>query len=821
MDINSIKLGKGIQKKNQKDVNQEKPVVVVDDRSSADRTAAEKIRSKAISYYAAAMLGLTGAGLTSCGDITQEQINNNDNSETLKLLQQMMSIQQELLEIQKQVLEQLQQNSSDNKELIDLNKQLIEQNNQILEILTQIGADVNQISSAIYKIQALLEETNANDAEFLNKIQEIIDQQISDSEKLEQILEANKEQNKMLTNLTTLISTVGGDLSETLKAFYEEYKNARAEDEDDKNAHSEMLENIYNALITSNEISTENNKAIKDLYNQMVAGQISESEMLGKITQLLESIDSKLDGLKDAITNMGTGNEELAAILQAFYEDYKSGTITSNALLSKILEALDKANENNGDIAGKLDKISQQIADGSISLGEALGQITDILNSINNNTAAILDKIGQISGQIDKLSGQLQVNHDESMDMLANINNGVGSIDQKLDNVIANQEIANQKLTEISQKSDEMIAQLSQINDKTITIDQMKELLGPMFETIYNKMDNIAGNQIDIDEIKNAIAENKTDLTKTNALIETLTTVVQKLNLGDGMTEELKLITQAIKDFQAQSGANDAEQIKGLQDILAELAQIKTNQTTQTDVLNAILDAAKQIKDNQDKFMTTATTFGNKLFEELNKISSNMIDKNAFEVYADSYREQLAKAEQTRQEQLAVLQAILENQGAANGGLTIEELKEIIPDYNDILNQISEQIGNLVTKVDLIDFGNNNKVDLTKTNALIETLTTVVQKLPIGGGSSSSGNSEELKTIAQAVSQILDQINSKNSPSTDQMNQLIDAVNKIVENTTASTEQPDTRMAYASNDRTYKVSLFEIQKAYEQSMHNA
>lgn len=813
MDINSIKFGKGIHSKKEEKAKKEEPVVV-DKKTEQERTALEKIRSKAISSYAAAMLGLGTMGtasLTSCAEQDVTVTDDGTQAEMLKVLQQLLKVVQGQSTLIQQAIELLEQNGSDNKELIALNKQLLAQSQQIMAILQGIGSDVSNIESALYQIVSIIQDSNSHDDEFLNLINQILNGQGTTNEKLEQILEANREQNEMLVNLTTLIGSVGDELSETLKNFYNDYKEGQA-------SHSEMLNNIYQELIHSNELSSENIAEIKKLYELVQNGQMSEAEMLGKITQLLESIDGKLDGLMDVINDMGTGNKELAEILTSFYNDYKSGTITTNGLLTKIMQAIENANQNDGAVLAELQKISQQIEDGSISLSQALGQITSLLESINTNTAGILEQVTNISGQIDRLSTQLQNNHDESMDILSSLNNHAGSIDSKLDQVISNQQQANKTLTDLSTKTDEVISKLAQISDKTITVDQMKEILGPMFDVIAGKLDNISGGQISIEEIENALAENKTDLTQTNALIETLTTVVQNLDLNSGMTAELQAITQAIKDFQSQNHEDSDAQLNGLREILAELAQIKTNQTSQTDVLNAILEAAGQIKDNQDQFMASATTFGTQLFEELNKISSNMIDKNAFATYADDYREQLAQAEQTRQEQLAVLQAILENQGQADGGMTIEELKQIIPDYSEILNEISDKIGDLVTKVDLIDYGNNHKVDLTQTNALIETLTTVVQNLPIGGGTSGGSlNSDALNQINQTVSQILSAINRQDTPSSDQIEKLIEAVNVIVANTGNS--NPGTIADAGSRVKgTYVITPYDIQKAYEKNM---
>ena len=145
-----------------------------------------------------------------------------------------------------------------------------------------------------------------------------------------------------------------------------------------------------------------------------------------------------------------------------------------------------------------------------------------------------------------------------------------------------------------------------------------------------------------------------------------------------------------------------------------------------------------------------------------------MVNKTTLQVYLDSYTEYLQKAEQARQQQFEILQAILTNMGKGDSGMTVDELKEIIPDYTDILNEISDKIGNLVTTADLEAYFENSTVDLTRTNALLETLVSLVSGLDTSGVNSSKLNS--------TLNEILNEVKSKKAPSEDQIQTLIDLV---------------------------------------------
>ncbi len=201
--------------------------------------------------------------------------------------------------------------------------------------------------------------------------------------------------------------------------------------------------------------------------------------------------------------------------------------------------------------------------------------------------------------------------------------------------------------------------------------------------------------------------------------------------------------------------------------------------------------------------MATAKIFGTKLFEELNKLGTNMLDKNSFNVFAESYKEQLVKAEQTRQEQKVILQAILENMGKDNGGggVNVDELIAKLPNYTDLLKEISEKIGKVITSSDLENFFIKTQPDLTKTNNLIETLTTVVQSLNTSGGGSSGLTTQILEAIKTTTNQILSAINKGQLADEAQLKELLAALGKIETNTKPTTQTKSLAQAQKDFDR--------------------
>ena len=755
-----------------------------------EKTLMAKIRDSALAGYVLGLMKVTGAtlgagvaagSLTSCVD--QEQTVDLDMTQILEKLDAMMKLQQQQIANQQEMLNYLKEMNSDNKQLIKLVQDIIAQNQEITSIISSIDGTTASIESAMYRIVALLEQANSNDQEFLAKLDAIIAGQGDAADKLDQIIQANNEQNQTLINMEKLLESLDNtnkNLYNTVLDFYNDYKKGDS-------TKSEMLENILNEIKNNGSISSDILAAINNLSQKFESGQITESEMLAQIIELLSSIDGKLDNLKDAVDQIKSEFPDLAGKIDEFIQKYQEGELTEHALLSAILNELKNSTAGDTELNAKLDAILNAINQGQLTAGEALDQIIGLLGQIESNTSAILDAINNLTDEVGKLNANFENNQQAIIDGLGDINDGIGSINSKLDKVIANQEKNNETTLEISQKMDEIYAKLEQLNDKTLTIDQVQDMFGPMYEEIKEYLGNISGNQITVGDLEAALEAHKTDLTTTNGLIETLTEVVKNLNLNGGNTEALDAIAKAIREFQSQSNSNDQQVITNLQELLSKIATMQGS-------LDAIVTTGNAIKDQFDAAMSSATTYGTKLLDEISKISNNMVNKTAFETYADSYTEYLQKAEQQRQQQLNILSAIFDNMGKGNGGsLTIEQLKEIIPDYTDILNEIKDALGDMITKDEVLAFF--QKTDLSTTNGLIETLTEIVKNKPTGnGGSSSSADTQELEKL---LGEIRDLIKSQNIPTESQWKELIDLIKNINTNTTPS-QSPSTRSAGAN-----------------------
>ena len=781
MAIDSISFGKGLFKRANKKENENKNVQIPEQLSKNDRASL-----KGIAPYLAAALLMTGS-LASCVQQDTDVTVNTD--EMMKLLQEMLKAQNETNKYMQQVMELLQNNNTQNADMIKLLQDIMKQNQEITSILTSIGSDVSQIASAVLKISALMEESNKNDQELLNKIDIIIAGQGSDSDKLQQLIDLNTEQNKWLTNIFGLIETLQGsnsDLADVIKNFYNDYKNDMNDFKNNDKDHTELMNKILNTLLSSNEISSDILAQIKQIQQ---SGQ-ADSAKLDAIIKLLESIDQKLGKIEAAVSNiegnMTVNGEKLSDLMQQLINDHKEGKLQDKEMMQQMIDlmnrSIDDNNENNGAILKFLAEISEKITNGQMDYEEGFDKIADILNQINGNLTDIKAEVAKIAPQIEKLINQSEENHNETLDMLSKLFDKTSSIDNKLTQIEQNQQEGNKTLVDISQKLDEANSSLNQINSKMITIDQLKDMFGPMFNEIIDKLEIIGGNQIDIDQLEEVLAKYQTDLTKTNGLIENLTAVVKDLNLSVDMGPEFQKVIDAINDFKNQEAASAEEQMQAYRDIMEQISKLNNS----VDALGA---TANSISNDLKAHMNNATTFGTKMVDAMEQVIKGQADsKAAMETYANEYKAYLVQAEQDRMQQIALLQAIVDKEvGGNGGGLKKEELEDVlsnmninIPDYADILQEISDKIGKVITSDDLQNFFIKTQPDLTKTNALIENLTAVLKdkNFTITGDLS-----VEMTEVENLLGKVYDLINNQQTPTNDQIKALISLATQIAENT--------------------------------------
>ena len=685
MTIDKINLGKVYNKGNESK-KQEKQIPVYENKDQ--QTVLAQLRGAAAAKYLATMMGVLAAtgSLTSCIESNSSSYAESENEAMMKMLQAIVDALNAQTDVLNKILVEAKQNNADNKILIDIaNKQLAE-SQQISKICLDVSNDVKDIKTATYEIRDILAAANENDEEFLAKLDIIIDSNLSDSEKLQQLIDLNTEQNAWLVNIATLIGDLkaeGSDLGDKFEKFYNDYTTNSAEFKDNDKDHTTLMQLIYAEL----QKNTADNAELKTKLDVIIASGASDSEKLAELIKLVGSIDMKMD--------------------------------------------------------------------------------------------IVIDKIGELATEVADLKTVISVNNDAILDELIKGN-------AKSDEVIALIKENNQATIKTAQNTDEIIAKMNQFGDKFFSLDELKDILGPMFKEVVDKIPpaGLTGSEL------SAILEGyKTDLTKTNSLIENLTAVVKNLNFGSGSgitPEQFQELTDAIEAFRQQEAKNDAEALKAYQDIMDKIAGLEGG-------VQAMADAMNTANANYNKFAEAAKIYGDEFISYLQALRKGQdVEIETLEAYGQRANDAAVQAQQARNEQIVLLQAILNKEvGSNGGGLTKEELEEVLAglgldpkDYSTVLAEIRDAIGNVITSDDLQNFYLKTQPDLTKTNALIETLIDVLKNKNFSVTGDVNVN---MKDVESLLGQIYDLMAQGKSPTSDQIAALQDAVNQIVANTGSTT----------------------------------
>ena len=776
MAIEGLRKLFGIKKSEKK--AEKKPQIPEVKTEKTETKSGKKINGATLASAMAAALLIPTA--TSCVD--QDQYVDLPNFDSWRAEQQ--QYQKQVLELLQQLVQLMNTNNDQNKEYFE---KLLNSNTQIISILSSMQGDLSDIKNALSSIQIIMQDMYQNDEELLNKIDVIINGQGSDQEKLDQLIELNKEQNEWLSKIVELQQTtadINQGISDKIDKYFQQYLEGQS-------SHTELMNQIIAEIKNNGNISQD----ISNKIDQILNGGGADSAKLDQIIDLLESIDSKLGSLLQEVTELGdnfvsSDGEKLGDILADLVQKFEDHSITSNALAAEILNELKQSNINDEAIMNKIDSILEQLQNQEISDKEALDQITDILSQMNEKLSTALASLAEISTKLDNLYNQNEENRNETYEMLANINNGIGNIDQKMDDIINNQKTGNQISLDILDKIDEAVAQLEQINSKTVTIDQLKEMFGPMFDQIIAQLGDISDGQIDIDQIIEIAESMKPDLTLTNALLETINTTIQNKNFTGEFSDQLNDIADMMNQILGEIQSGNMTEAEGLAQILERLASMEGS-------LEAIQAAADEINNNFQTFMGQAQNYGQKWTEQFQQLIDGQVNKEMFQAYTDLFTQTAEQAQQAQQERLLAIQAAIENLSGGNGAIDIDELISKLPNYSDILNDIRNAMGDLVTKEDLDKYGQDHSVDLTTTNALLETINTTIQNKNFtvsGGGSGST----DLAEVISAINRIYDNLSNAQFPTREQVQVLLDYVNEIAANTSPD---PSNRSALAASTR--------------------
>lgn len=702
MDIEKISLGKisRSKRKTETETNKKPEIVETEGLTKEEKTALEKIRNKAWIAYAAALMGASTA-MTSCVNQDQSTVVDFNMDEFKKMFQQ-------LIDLQQQILEQIKANGDQNSQE---NQQIIEQLKKINEELNNIFNGIVDIKEGIVNITNLIKEANSNDDEFLAKIDEIINNQNSDSEKLQQILEENQKQNAWLANIAPYIESIANlsqETANTLKEFYEAYKQGEI-------THSEFMQKLLDAVKENNSISSDILAKIDDLQNAMESGNITEAELLQKIADLLASIDNKMSQVIDRL----------------------------NEINGNILNISDKMDKNHQETIEKLENIGTTIQNGfEINQGQ-MDELIQLNKEGNNNTTQLLVE----------------------MENLKNILNQI----KENDGDLAIQEL----------------------------IIKYGDLMGEKFDAVIDKLGN--GVKIEnIDDIINAINNAKPDLSKIQEQMGTIIVLLQRAQTSGITSADLQPIVEGLKNLQESNEQGTAAVNTNLAQILADLAEIKG-------MLPVLVETTGEILDAVNKYGTASQVSFETLANGMTDLINGQVKPDQVNTMYETLLANMNQAQASRNQTVTLLQAILDNQGKGESGMTQEELADVI-NNSTILGDIKDLLSDLnvdrVTNETLNQAITTNKTDLSKIQEQLGTVIVLLQRTQSGNVTVDTSKLEA--SIYELVDVVTNQGVTSNTAMKDISDKLQALIDKLNEEVPSEPSEQMVRLAKNSDTIFYE-----------------
>lgn len=403
---------------------------------------------------------------------------------------------------------------------------------QLQDIIDQINDGNTKIETIQYLIEQLLKEVAANgdtQVDILAMLQEIQNSNISEGEKLVQMLELLKNIDTNIENIYNVINEIkdsfGDDqgIKDALDALIKLVQEGNAKQDVTNKMLSKLLEMMQNGVSKDDikaiiEAISQNGDKI-DAVNQFLNKiQNQDLEFQEKILAVLADLGtSSVDVMNQILTAIGGNGEKLDAIAQLLAKidnNVEKYGEEGKELGNKILEAINKLGV---DISGQLTQILDVINSDADTGKNIESLLQKVLEKMDSNTKDIIDAITNIKvgdgGNVDLSSLEKMLS--ELLQLTSKNNSLLESIDGKMDVINLTIERAKEEiLAKMDQNDANTTAILKALNEfKNISDANSKKILAKM-DTIINVLNNIKDSTYDdtalmakLDEILAAIKD--------------------------------------------------------------------------------------------------------------------------------------------------------------------------------------------------------------------------------------------------------------------------------------------------------------------------
>ena len=672
------------------------------------------------------------------------------------------------------------------------------------------------------------------------------------NEKLDNIsstMDARFEGVKETLNGTTsdIGQNIGGKISEAVDVINQ--NNVRVT-ENLENLSSVLEERLSNVRESLNETSNGMNSvientgaAIKDninvLNDNIIAGNDRVNEKLDNITSAL---DEKFTSAGDALTHTSDGLQSVVETTGSLLKE------NINLLNENISERNDKVNEKLDGISSAMDEKFANTAD-SLSAaaqtlqtvvettGSELKENVDLLNAnISERNDKVNEKLDGISSAMDEkfagVSEAMTLGTDGLHTVVATTGSEInGNINLINENIIARNEIVNEKLDNITSAIDEKFTGAAETLVQTS--DGLNNVIENTGAEIQNRVNTVnenltsTGVQINekLDNVTSIVSENLNSvsefLTQTS---ESLNTFIDTTNVG--VQDKVNLVNETL----AVNNEKLNEKFDNFTaDVDAKLNSVSgTLNLTSNAISSAISSTEANLMSSLNTVSDTIVSSRNDISHEIQNINTSILESigNIFQntdntphdldekldAVTASFKEQLQSVDESISAHTANLNAVSENVNTSiqNGINTLsEELKtnsdaigEKLDDVtsaintqltsvNDTLNTATETLTTKVENMtgDLLEqLQNANEkivVDTTDINAAISdmnlTMKDSLENINTVLSTNVTGISEKTENIESVLREQLGAVNSALADNIEHINSLLGDVNSTVE----------------------------------------
>ena len=385
-----------------------------------------------------------------------------------------------------------------------------------------------------------------------------------------------------------------------------------------------------------------------------------------------------MNDILTTITDMKNSAPEFAEQVSEWFNEVitaiKNGTEVNSEGFAAVLDILKSIqSSNNANATAILDTIKAMWED--IAAGN-----TEILNAIKDLSTLGAANNKELMEFIQGLYDNSQISADERTDKVVDAINSVGQMIAKLENTV--QSVGNSILDSLTGIGSQLEALLKAYQEGNATTQDVLSQL----RTIINALNEGNG-------IGNVTNELLTELlAKADEIINQGGEFIDYTEVLNQILDAINSVATGVNEIKLSMGENNAE-------IVAALEEIINNQNVQTEALNKF---AAESTANQQKLIDQ----GNTIIEQLDKIGADLGQG------ISTIIEKLKDSDAKLAAELAALVDAL--------GLKMDD------NAQDIVNAIKGLEGNLTAIEDaiknLIQITDDNNLDLTTTNNLIQTI---------------------------------------------------------------------------------------------------